>query len=261
VKLTSGQEALLEEVVRKRDPSLLRLVGSLGEAPLDDEQREPLFLVLRDELVDTGLLPDYEPNERGAKLGELLDLLPMLGIPTGPGALEELWRRIDLGVAVEQEKIEAAVLAGKSEDLRHVARLLRLLKDEADQVRYYALHALFFGLQQRDKDMEKRCWELLREDPDEDGYVRSLAASCLGSILFGSRSRKVFHRLLGELNSPRQPPFVKGAVYDALFEVVGLPPAEWPSAQEMERGSRKVFEESDIDWSKVTWLEGQLDAE
>lgn len=55
----------MRNVVRKRDPRLLHLVGSLGEAPLDDEQREPLFLVLRDELVETGLLPDYEPNERG----------------------------------------------------------------------------------------------------------------------------------------------------------------------------------------------------
>lgn len=168
-------------------------------------------------------------------------------------SLDDLWQRIDQGLADEQERVEAAVLSGKSKDPRHASRLQPLLDDEDDQVRYYALSALVLNLQQKDAAMGKRCWSLLQQDPDED--VRAMAATCLGSIYFGARSAHIFRQLLAELKSPEQPLRVKDSIYGTLFAIAGRPPVEWPSVQL----PWKVFEESDIDWEKIAQLEDQME--
>lgn len=168
-------------------------------------------------------------------------------------SLDDLWQQIDKGLAGEQEKVDAAVLSGKSKDHRYVSHLQSLLNDEDGQVRYYALQGLVLGLQQKGDAMGERCWELLRQDPDED--VRGMAAACLGSIYFGTRSYRVFQNLLKELGHPEQSLRAKGTIYDVLFKIAGRPPAEWPSLQI----PWKSFEEADIDWGAVARLEDQMD--
>ena len=100
--------------------------------------------------------------------------------------------------------------------------------------------------------MRDICWNLLREDSDED--VRAMAATCLGSIYLGARSVNAFRQLVRELKNPRQPPSVKDSLYTALFKVAGRPPLEWPGLQ----SPWKALKESYIDWDKVAWLEDQL---
>jgi hypothetical protein len=167
--------------------------------------------------------------------------------------LEEQWRKIALGLASDQEKIDAAVLTGQRGDRKYVPRLLLLLGDPDGEVRYYALQTLVIDLKQFDKAVEERSWKALCEDQDED--VRSMAATCLGKIYFNSRSRSVFIRLLDQLKAPGQPDSAKGLIYSALFKVAGRPPSEWPGLL----SPRKVFERSDIDWNKVAWLEDQME--
>ncbi|MFY9824614.1 MAG: hypothetical protein WAM82_24770 [Thermoanaerobaculia bacterium] len=97
--------------------------------------------------------------------------------------------------------------------------------------------------------MRERCWQLLREDPDED--VRAMAAACLGSQYFGTKSRQVFRRLVQELKQPEQP---LETIYRALFKLAGAPPSQWPAHLPLGR----IFQESDIDWAKIAWLEDQM---
>ena len=164
-----------------------------------------------------------------------------------------LWDKIERNSASRDERIDAAILAGKLADSSPAPKLLRLLEDEDGEVRYYALTSLVLDLQQTDDLMKQRSWALLREDPDE--YVRGMAAACLGKILFNLRSRSVFSDLLAELRGAQQPSLARGSVYRALFEVAGRPPLEWPGVL----GPSKVFEESDIDWDKVAWLESLME--
>lgn len=51
------------------------LVDLIGKAPLAEEQREELRMILADELCSTGLRPDGEPNERGIKLDDIIGKL------------------------------------------------------------------------------------------------------------------------------------------------------------------------------------------
>jgi hypothetical protein len=69
---------LLQEVVLKRDPDLLLLIENLGMKPLTEAEREQLRAVVADELCATGLREDDEPNQRGLKLEELIDILGSL---------------------------------------------------------------------------------------------------------------------------------------------------------------------------------------
>jgi hypothetical protein len=74
-------------------------------------------------------------------------------------------------------------------------------------------------------------------------------------MFFNSRSRKTFDRLVEQIKSDAQNPYVKYAIYSALFEIAGRPPREWPGINR----PVKPFKESDIDWEKVAFLETQLD--
>lgn len=169
-------------------------------------------------------------------------------------SLTELWRKIDLGIANEQDKIDVACSAGQAGDVVAIPRLMRLLSDDSAQVRYYALQALVLDLQKTDAEIERHCWRMLREDLDAD--VRGMAAACLGKIHFANSSYSAFQRLVAELKDPAQPPRAKSSIYGALYKVAGRPPSDWPGLQ----GPRKVFEESDIDWAKLAQFEDEIRA-
>jgi hypothetical protein len=74
VALSGKLSALLSEVLWKRDPSMIGIVA-FQSAVLTNDQREELRQILTDELMDTGLGDDDEPNERGLLLEELIDKL------------------------------------------------------------------------------------------------------------------------------------------------------------------------------------------
>ncbi|HEX6903868.1 MAG TPA: hypothetical protein VF789_29425 [Thermoanaerobaculia bacterium] len=66
---------LLRAVISRREPRLLKIVETLEKAPLTDEQREMLREVLADELCESGLRDDDEPNELGTRLDDLIGRL------------------------------------------------------------------------------------------------------------------------------------------------------------------------------------------
>lgn len=167
--------------------------------------------------------------------------------------LDLLWRKVHQGIATKQDCVDAAALAGRSGDPAFVPYLQKLIKDADAQVRYYALQSLVIDLQQRDPQMQEHCMYLLRKDPDEQ--VRSMAATCLGKIFFGTLHSRIFRQLLAELKSPDQPQLAKHSLYVALFQVAGRPPLEWPGLL----GAPRVFGEKDIDWEKVAWLQDQME--
>lgn len=162
------------------------------------------------------------------------------------------WRRVQLGQASEQERIDAAFLTADQQARAFVPELKALLADESENVRYFALQALVLELKERTSEVAETCWCLLEADPDED--VRHMAAAGLGSIYFGQKRRDVFQRFAGQLRDEMQTGHVKGAIYNALHELAGLPPSEWP----LTNFPRRVFEESDIDWGKVAALEDAM---
>jgi hypothetical protein len=59
----------------KRQPRLLPFLSINGNLSLEAQQRFDLQQSLGDELCDTGLRADDEPNERGYALEELIDLV------------------------------------------------------------------------------------------------------------------------------------------------------------------------------------------
>ena len=75
LSLPAKMSALLSEVLSKRNPSMMGIVASFQNVGLTDDQREELRQTLTDELIETGLREDDEPNERGLLLEELIDKL------------------------------------------------------------------------------------------------------------------------------------------------------------------------------------------
>jgi hypothetical protein len=73
--LPAEMSALLSEVLWKRNPSMMGIVASFQNVGLTDDQREELRQTLTDELIETGLCEDDEPNKRGLLLEELIDKL------------------------------------------------------------------------------------------------------------------------------------------------------------------------------------------
>jgi hypothetical protein len=74
-RLSSEEHELLREVILRRQPALLGVVDALGQVPLTDEGREELRGVLAEELCETGLREDGEPNPRGLALDDLISRL------------------------------------------------------------------------------------------------------------------------------------------------------------------------------------------
>ena len=75
LQLPSRMLELLSEIVWKREPSLIGAVASPQNIQLTDEQRQDLRQAVTDELIETGLRDNDEPNERGLLLEELIDRL------------------------------------------------------------------------------------------------------------------------------------------------------------------------------------------
>lgn len=168
--------------------------------------------------------------------------------------LAGLWQRIDEGSATDEERADAALLAGKLARAEDRPRLEALLGDDYSEVRKYALAALVLHFDDLSFAMETRCWETLEADPDEE--VRSSAAMCLGKILWARPSLTAFKRLAAQLKESGQPTFVRRAVYDALFSSARRPPSEWPSVARFPRH----FRDEDVDWGRVALLEDQVEA-
>lgn len=107
--------------------------------------------------------------------------------------LDALWARTGAGTATLDEKVRAIVTAGKLGLREYVPRVLDLLADPDGEVRSYALQTLVLDLNQRSEAMSRLCWKLASSD--ESWEARQMAISCLGSMLFNSRSRSAFNRL------------------------------------------------------------------
>jgi hypothetical protein len=73
--LKSEETDLLREILLRHRSPLSTMIDSIGIVPLTNEQREELRGVIADELVETGLGKDDEPNERGLLLERLIDRL------------------------------------------------------------------------------------------------------------------------------------------------------------------------------------------
>jgi HEAT repeat protein len=168
--------------------------------------------------------------------------------------LGSMWEQVALGGVSDQEKIHAAWETGLARANRYRRDVENLLDDPEDQVRYYALQCLVLDLGQEDDDMQARCWQFLRLDPDED--VRAMAATCLGSIFQGSRSAEAFNSLEAELRNPAQSSYVKAAIFRTLFGIVGRPPAEWPGVLDKVR----TFSGSEVEWARVASLKADLES-
>ena len=69
---------LLRSTFQKQQPGLLPLLDLLGAQPLTEDQREALREALADELIETGLRDDSEPDERGRPLDDIIGRLGRL---------------------------------------------------------------------------------------------------------------------------------------------------------------------------------------
>lgn len=66
---------LIEQVLRSRLQDPVVLLSALRRQPLGEDDREEMRGVLADELVENGLGPDGEPNERGNFIEAAIDWL------------------------------------------------------------------------------------------------------------------------------------------------------------------------------------------
>lgn len=66
---------LIREVFLMRAPEQLQLIAKLRREPLASNEREAIREVLADELLDNGLGPDDEPDERGRLIEAAIDWL------------------------------------------------------------------------------------------------------------------------------------------------------------------------------------------
>lgn len=73
--LSPAEKEALAEIVAKQDPALEPLMKRLGSILLSREEREALRGAVSDELAETGLDSDSEPNERGLFLEGLIERL------------------------------------------------------------------------------------------------------------------------------------------------------------------------------------------
>jgi hypothetical protein len=66
---------LLRDAISRQSPNLLPLLERLEEGGLSADELNELREAVSDEFLDSGLRPDYEPNERGLQLEDLIDEL------------------------------------------------------------------------------------------------------------------------------------------------------------------------------------------
>jgi hypothetical protein len=61
-------EQLVRSVIENRAPEHATLLDLVGSRPLTRDEREAIRDILADELTESGLGPDAEPNDRGLLL-------------------------------------------------------------------------------------------------------------------------------------------------------------------------------------------------
>jgi hypothetical protein len=66
---------LLREAVDRHRPDLLPLLDKLGEGRLTADEKNELRLAVGSELMQSGFGENWEPNERGLQLEQLVDEL------------------------------------------------------------------------------------------------------------------------------------------------------------------------------------------
>lgn len=76
LRLPPALAGLLREVIATRRPDLIQLVDA--SIVLSDEDRAALREALADELMESGLREDSEPNTRGHQIEDLIDKLGRL---------------------------------------------------------------------------------------------------------------------------------------------------------------------------------------
>jgi HEAT repeat protein len=137
------------------------------------------------------------------------------------------------GVATEQEKIDFAVMAGELNEVATRDLVYRLSSDESENVRYYALRTLVLESLDRSPAAEERCWQLFESDPNS--RVRSMAASCIGSLRSASKDPATFKRLKRRVAEAADR-FEAELVLEALYNIAGRPPREWPTQRRILSG-------------------------
>jgi len=137
------------------------------------------------------------------------------------------------GIATEQERIDFAVMAGELKEIAVRDSIFRLLTDDSEDVRYYALRALVLDSIDRSAVAEHQCWELFEHDPD--ARVRSMAAACIGSLRSGSKDTATFERLRRRIAEAADR-FESEAALEALYNIAGRPPHEWPTQRRILAG-------------------------
>ena len=166
--------------------------------------------------------------------------------------LKRLWKKVETTTASVQEKIDAACLAGKLDDVPSIPAVYQLLDDEDENVRYFALESLVLSLGLKGRSAVSRCWSILADDPSDD--LRALAASCIGSSYYGTGLPDVFNRLKCVAADESLSGRVRFSAYSALFQVAGCPPLQWPGVSALR------FDSSEIDWERITQLEAEISA-
>ncbi len=73
--LNESDLELIRTLVWRRQASLMQVVRQIGHRQLSTEEREAIRGVLLDEMLESGLQSDDEPNEYGKRLDQLIGVL------------------------------------------------------------------------------------------------------------------------------------------------------------------------------------------
>ena len=151
----------------------------------------------------------------------------------GQRDLEKLRVRIVEGVAGEQERVDFAIACGRSRSAAFLEDVYDLLCDDHEDVRYYALRALVLDSLDRGERVAEAARKVLHDDTSS--RVRGLAASCIGSLYSGTKDRSIFRELRERLSKANDA-YEAESVLEALYNIVGRPPAEWPTQRRILAG-------------------------
>lgn len=153
--------------------------------------------------------------------------------------------------ASQEEKLDALWRTADGAASAFSSDVRLFVFDPDPEVRWVALQTLVLDLDQKGEREISLCRERLINDDDD--LVRSTAAGCLGSALFGSRDKEVFHLLRERLE--RDPSWiVRSAAYNAIMSLDGRGPDEWFALP-----SGRYFHDEDVDWEKIATIEAKLD--
>lgn len=73
-RFSREQKQLLYDIAQKHKPSLLDKI-LLPISTLTDSEIDDIILLLSDELCQTGLMPNDEPNNRGLEIESIIDII------------------------------------------------------------------------------------------------------------------------------------------------------------------------------------------